>query len=239
MPAFRERYEPTPRLVPNLGFDLVMAALRPVASIETSGRIFLTLVVALFALGCHLVGAGFHGRPTWTAPVATWFTWNFFTSWGLLGYLLSLALFLFALGTRCDTGKAVLNAAAVAAPLVLLVPYLLASAGVPMGWWHPILLKKLVGLGYPFVAYGAVFDLVSGALLVALMAAWLWPTRGATVEAGGAAAAIVLLGLFCRTTVSVPAQSASQSPLSARPRSRRRSAASAEARRHRALPAPA
>lgn len=51
--------------------------------------------------------------------------------------------------------------------------YLWYSLGIeqkaPMVWWHPLLIKKIIGLVYPFLSYNLIIDLVLGAVFVSLV----------------------------------------------------------------------
>ncbi len=44
-----------------------------------------------------------------------------------------------------------------------------------MEWWHPILLKKIIGLAYPFISHNIIFDSALGlALVLLLFVAYFW-----------------------------------------------------------------
>ena len=51
--------------------------------------------------------------------------------------------------------------------------YLSYSLGIeqkaPFLWWHPLFLKKLTGLVYPFLSYNLFIDLILGMVFVTLL----------------------------------------------------------------------
>lgn len=203
---YQATYERDWQLIPNLAMDLIVPVFMNIASIETSSKIFLSLVIVVFNLGLHLVGFAINSRPHWNALAATFFTYNFTFSYGFVNYMFGLGLFFITLAVWLRfrsmwTVSRVLYVSALAMicyvshlsavvflgislvcltwshvvklrsfrlehiiGLLPLVPptlaYLWYASGIEqkasMEWWHPILLKKIMGLIYPFLSYNLV-----------------------------------------------------------------------------------
>ena len=68
------------------------------------------------------------------------------------------------------------------------VAYLWYSLGIeqkaPMIWWHPLLVKKITGLVYPFLSYNLFLDLFLGLLFVVLIVLSLRNKATHTVSRG-------------------------------------------------------
>ncbi len=79
--------------------------------------------------------------------------------------------------------------------------------GPAMEWWHPILLKKAIGLLYPFISHNIIFDSALGlALILLLLVAYFW--KAAHVSAKD----FVLIGsLFIILYVLAPMSGGEQS----------------------------
>jgi hypothetical protein len=220
VPAYASTYEAAWRPIPNLAVDLVVHLLLYVVDIEIASRLFLTLLVASFALGCHLLGAAAHGQPTWMALPTMFLVYNFFLSSGFVNYVSGLGVYLMALAIwlrsrqhwtvgallvtsllacvaylwhmasfgllavsavlvvgldtirlrRLPGGRQLAGLAALAPPCVLWMMYMDPASSRPsLGWWHPLIIKKLIGLVYPMVAYRVYLDLVLGGILFALV----------------------------------------------------------------------
>ena len=85
--------------VPNVAIDLVMLLIIKVVSIEVAGKLFLTILVILFALGTHLVGTAVSKTtPPWMALVAAFLIYNSTFIYGFLNYNFGVALFLLTFG---------------------------------------------------------------------------------------------------------------------------------------------
>jgi hypothetical protein len=216
---YQATYERDWRLIPNLAMDLIVPALMNIVSVETSSKIFLSLVVVVFNLGLHLVGLAINSRPHWNALAATFFTYNFNFSYGFVNYMFGLGLFFITLAVwlrfrsmwtvsrlLCVSAFAMicyvshLSAVVFLAVslvcltwphvikprsfrlehligLLPLVPptlaYLWFASGIEQkgsaAWWHPLLVKKVTGLLYPFLSYDLVIDLGLGLVFVLLV----------------------------------------------------------------------
>lgn len=82
--------------MPNLAIDLVVPPLLSVLDPIPAVKVFLSLLVVLFAAGCHLAGQAFYGRPVWTAPVASCCVFNATFLFGFVNSVAGSALFLLA-----------------------------------------------------------------------------------------------------------------------------------------------
>jgi hypothetical protein len=91
--SYRATYEWDVRPFPNLAIDLIVPPLLNIFSIETAGKIFLSLIIVLFNLGLHSLGATLTGRPHWSALAATFFTYNYSFSYGFVNYMFGLGVF--------------------------------------------------------------------------------------------------------------------------------------------------
>src|SRR5581483_4622482 len=54
----------------NLAIDLIVPALLHFMGPLAAGKVFLSLIVVLFAAGCHLLATTIYGRPSWMAVIA-------------------------------------------------------------------------------------------------------------------------------------------------------------------------
>jgi hypothetical protein len=83
--------------VPNLAIDLVVPVLLNFLPPIAAGKVFLSLIVLLFAAGCHWLAVVIYGRPSWTAPIAVFAVFNSTFLWGFVNSEFSLSLFLVTL----------------------------------------------------------------------------------------------------------------------------------------------
>ena len=83
--------------LPNLAIDLIAPPLLKFFEIKIAGKIFITLTILLFNIGCHLLGKAIHGRPTWLALPCTFFNYNSMFFYGFLNYMFGLGMFLLTL----------------------------------------------------------------------------------------------------------------------------------------------
>jgi hypothetical protein len=94
---FRAFYEIRMDPIPNLAADLALLPFLQLFSVETSGRMFLTLVVLLFIFGTHELIKSVQGRPGWVAILSSFFIYNSMLFQGYINYSLSLGVTLLAL----------------------------------------------------------------------------------------------------------------------------------------------
>jgi hypothetical protein len=94
VPIFRQYYQISYLLFPNLAVDLVGVALLHLFDPDTTAHLIASLSVVIFALGCHLFGKAVHGAPTWLAIPAAFFFYNSLLIDGFVNYMWSVALFL-------------------------------------------------------------------------------------------------------------------------------------------------
>lgn len=95
--AYQAMYDRVAEPLPNLAFDLVVPPLLYFFDIHVAGKIFLTLMLLLFSVGCHLLGTSIHGRPTWLALPSIFFIYNTMLIYGFVNYLFGLGMFLITL----------------------------------------------------------------------------------------------------------------------------------------------
>ena len=84
--------------IPNLAIDLIVPPLLHFLPPLAAGKVFLSLIVLLFAAGCHGIATAIYGRPSWTAPLATFAVYNSAFLYGFVNSCFSLSLFLVTLG---------------------------------------------------------------------------------------------------------------------------------------------
>lgn len=63
-----------------------------------AGKIFLSLTIALYVLGCHLLAFGIYGRPSWLAPMCGLLAYHSPFQYGFANFSFGLALFLVVFG---------------------------------------------------------------------------------------------------------------------------------------------
>jgi hypothetical protein len=93
-PDFQRTYSKLNVPVPNMAIDLVVPALLRFFEVRTAGKLFLTLMFVLFALGCHTLGVAIHGRPTWFALSFILLAFNQTVFWGFVNYFFGVGMFL-------------------------------------------------------------------------------------------------------------------------------------------------
>lgn len=92
-------------LVPNLGCDLLIAALAPVLGLEAGVKAMVVLIAALQAAGILLLSRVAHGRVSPIALFAIPFVYGLPLLYGFLNYSLGIALVLPALALWLDLGR--------------------------------------------------------------------------------------------------------------------------------------
>ncbi|BFU94302.1 MAG: hypothetical protein NTNFB02_10240 [Nitrospira sp.] len=95
--SYRAVYELDWRPLPNLAMDRIVPPLLNVFDIETASKVFLSLMVVLFNVGIHVLGATVHARPHWSALAASFFTYNYAFAYGFVNYIFGLGMFLITL----------------------------------------------------------------------------------------------------------------------------------------------
>nr|MBA2485980.1 hypothetical protein [Nitrospira sp.] len=95
--SYRSIYEQDWRFFPNLAIDLIVPPLLNVVSIETAGKIFLSMMIVLFNVGLHALGFVVMGRPHWSALTATFFAFNYTFAYGFVNYTFGLGVFFLTL----------------------------------------------------------------------------------------------------------------------------------------------
>lgn len=96
---FREHFEVLYEPIPNMGMDMLLMPLAELVGIWTAFKIFLSLIVVLFVVGCQLIAGVLHKNAlTFTSLVAPFLLYGSTLFYGYLNYLLSVALFLICFG---------------------------------------------------------------------------------------------------------------------------------------------
>jgi hypothetical protein len=94
VPAFQQTYQVLYEPIPNVACDIIITSLLHVFNVLTAGRLFIGLIICLYALGCHLLAAELQGRPSWIAIPCAFTVYSSPLMWGLVNYVLGLALFM-------------------------------------------------------------------------------------------------------------------------------------------------
>jgi hypothetical protein len=95
-PVWQQRYYLDFTPIPNLGIDLIIVPLAKFLPILVAGKIFLSIVAALFVLGCSEAGKAITGRLNWLALVCGFAFYNAEMLMGFLSFMLGIGVFLFA-----------------------------------------------------------------------------------------------------------------------------------------------
>ena len=95
---FQRHYVVSRQIVPNLAIDLIVPTLLGLMTWKSASILFLCLVVVVFVLGCHYLGAAIHRRPTWLAIPSMFFVYNSAFLYGYVNYVFGLGCFAIALG---------------------------------------------------------------------------------------------------------------------------------------------
>lgn len=94
-PHLQAIYIHDPRLLPDLGMDLVVPILRRHFSLAVSGKLFLTALLALYCTGSVVLGAALLGRLSLRSVLLWPAFYNTTLLWGLINYVTGVCLFIF------------------------------------------------------------------------------------------------------------------------------------------------
>jgi hypothetical protein len=94
VPVFQQTYQRLFEPIPNVACDIVITALLHVFSVLTAGRLFIALIVLLYALGCHLLATEVRGKTSWIAILCAFTVYGSPLMWGLVNYVFGLAVFM-------------------------------------------------------------------------------------------------------------------------------------------------
>jgi hypothetical protein len=95
-PVLTQYYEIHWNILPNLAMDVIVPPLAQFMPLETAGKVFIGLTLALLALGVMTLHAALHKRWSPWPLLAFFFLYNSVFLWGFLNYLFGLGLGLFA-----------------------------------------------------------------------------------------------------------------------------------------------
>jgi hypothetical protein len=98
VPVFRQFYAIRRVLLPNLAIDFVGYFLLSFMGGLLAAKVFASLTIIVFGIGCHSFGRAVHGSGTWLAIPATFFFYNSLLLYGFVNYIWGVALFLMAAG---------------------------------------------------------------------------------------------------------------------------------------------
>ena len=93
-PFFQEVFVRVFDPMPNLAIDLIVPPLLHFLPPIAAGKVFLSMIVLLFAAGCHWLTMAVYDRPSWMAPLAVFAVFNSTFFYGLVNSAFSLSLFL-------------------------------------------------------------------------------------------------------------------------------------------------
>jgi hypothetical protein len=91
-----ENYVANWQLIPTLAMDLVVPALALIMPVETAGRVFIAISMALPVIGCLTLHRALHGRVGPWPLASLLFVYNAVLFWGFLNYLFTLGAALLA-----------------------------------------------------------------------------------------------------------------------------------------------
>lgn len=97
VPFFQQLFLLVLEPLPNTACDLLLPVLLNWCPPLVAGKLFLSAIVLLFGWGCHLLAAGIHGRPSWTAPLCALLAYHSNFLYGFVNYAFGLGLFLIGL----------------------------------------------------------------------------------------------------------------------------------------------
>jgi hypothetical protein len=92
-PYLQAIYIHDPRLLPDLGMDLVVPILRRYFSLAVSGKLFLTALLVLYCTGAVALGAALLGRLTLRSVLLWPAFYNSTLLWGLINYVSGVCVF--------------------------------------------------------------------------------------------------------------------------------------------------
>lgn len=92
-PIFQHNYVEVREVIPNLAIDLIVPALLHVVGIVAASRIFLFLMIVVFALGVRMLDAAIHGHPTRAAILCMFLIYNSMLLYGFVNYLFGVGMF--------------------------------------------------------------------------------------------------------------------------------------------------
>ena len=95
---FKEKFEIVYAPIPNMALDLVMVPLTNVIGLWNASRVFLSLTVLLFFLGCYLIGTYDSSSFPYSALFAAFLVYSGTFFYGYLNYVSSVSLFLVTFG---------------------------------------------------------------------------------------------------------------------------------------------
>ena len=91
VPTFKQHYELRYLPLPNLAIDLIGTPLVRLFDPYTAGKLFVSLMILLFALGTHYLGCAVHGCESWLAVPAACLFYNSLLYGGFVNYSFSVA----------------------------------------------------------------------------------------------------------------------------------------------------
>ncbi len=96
-PLYRQLFEKSLLPNPNMAIDYLATPLVPALGLVAAGKVFLSLLVILFNLGCHFFGRAIHGASSWTSFGCSLLVFHGAYQYGFVNYAFSVALLLLCL----------------------------------------------------------------------------------------------------------------------------------------------
>ncbi len=97
VPVYQQNYVLTHQVLPNLAVDLIVSPILKFVGVKTASRIFLSLMILVFAFGCYLLGQAACGYATKRAMLCAFFVYNSMLFYGFVNYVFGLGMFCLSL----------------------------------------------------------------------------------------------------------------------------------------------
>lgn len=97
VPEYQELYIARWVPVPNLAMDVILYLLQHLLNVEIAGKVVLSLVVLLFAMGAVMLSRALWGQVTWVTPLVASFAFSSAFLYGFVNYCLGIGLYLYLL----------------------------------------------------------------------------------------------------------------------------------------------
>ncbi len=96
-PLYRQLFEKSVLPNPNMAIDYLATPLVPALGLIAAGKVFLSILVILFNLGCHFFGRAIHGASSWISLGCAMLVFHGAFQYGFVNYSFSIALMLLCL----------------------------------------------------------------------------------------------------------------------------------------------
>ena len=123
-PTYQATYNESFKPLPNLAMDLLVPFFMNFVEINIAGKVFLTLGLLLFCIGCHALARAIHGRPSWLAIPIFFFFYNSMLFYGFVNYMFGCGMFMITLAWWLKHHQAWKVHAWIVAAVLILASYL-------------------------------------------------------------------------------------------------------------------